>query len=241
MSIVKKDDEGKPIVMKKATGLSSLRKQVKTAKAFDEAMSKIASETLVLCIDTSSSMTDMTSYTQTGTDAYGYPIFDPTVKIKIDVAREAAKGLVEASKRSMIGIVIFHSRADLVCEPTLNTNPALQQGLASIRSMGMTEIAGGIRVSIDSLRRAHTKLRRIILLSDGCATGDDPMIAAQEAKNLSIIIDTVAFGDNADRDTLRAIAELTGGVLKEANDAASLIKEMLMLEAGIRGLLTGGV
>jgi len=78
-----------------------------------------------------------------------------------------------------------------------------------------TNIGAGLQMGIDELTgpRAREDAKKIIvLMSDGASTiGPDPESVAQDAADLGITVYAISVGYIADRDTMIAIAEITGG------------------------------
>ena len=138
-----------------------------------------------------------------------------------------------------IGIVSFAGYADTRCPLTLNhgslTQIAGDLEIVTDRSEDGTAIGDGLALALERLREAKTKSRVAILLTDGVnnAGVESPLSAADLAKTLGIKVYTIGAGTNGiayargqglfgrsvlqpmpvriDEETLRAIAERTGG------------------------------
>ena len=78
-----------------------------------------------------------------------------------------------------------------------------------------TNIGAGLQLGIDeltSVRARETAKKVIVLMSDGASsTGPDPVPVAEDAAALGITVYAISVGYIADRPTMQAIAEATGG------------------------------
>jgi Ca-activated chloride channel family protein len=220
---------GSELVKKSSGGLAA------AVKADAQARRVNVQESLVLVVDCSGSM--------------GVPVDNrPSSMTKAKAAAEAASALIKASSPlSAIGAVAF---SDIVHE-TVPIGHDRRKLVSAIQEFN--RFSGGTffyhaMVEAEKLIIAHShasdaKVKRIILLSDG----QDAYEYRSHLEGLletfmgsKILVDTVAFGADADLASLESIAKRTGGVMKEAKDAASLTKAFLALEAGVRGLLGKG-
>ena len=99
--------------------------------------------------------------------------------------------------------------------------------LSSSKFNGATNIAAGIESGITVLT-SETYARpfaakTMVLMTDGHHTqGSAPSLVAPNAVVHDIVIHTVTFGDGADQDEMRAVAEATGGNFYHAPDAQTL-------------------
>ena len=141
--------------------------------------------------------------------------------------------------RVKVGGVVFNHRAEAVQSPTAD-RAALRAALrAGMKPAGGTATGEALATSLAMLRaRPRAGGRRppaaIVLLSDGKSTsGRDPLAIAAEARRLGIPVYTVALGTSAgrlpngkpvppDTDTLRAIAQRSGGRAFTAQEAGAL-------------------
>jgi Ca-activated chloride channel family protein len=150
-----------------------------------------------------------------------------------------------------IGLVSFAGFADTRCPLTLNHASLLeiadQLEIVTERSEDGTAIGDGLGLAVERLREAKARSRVIILLTDGVnnAGVEPPLQAAELAKSLGIKVYTIGAGTDGiapvrvpdplsgemvlrpmpveiDEETLRAIAERTGGRYFRAQDAAGL-------------------
>lgn len=164
---------------------------------------------------------------------------------RLVAAREAGLEFLDAVPREVrVGAVIFNHRVQSLEQPTTGRAP-VRRALERLRPSGGTATGEAIASSLGLLERAGTGGRpapsAIVLLSDGASThGRDPLPFADEAARMRIPIYTVALGTDAgtievetpngvrqrsvppDRETLRRLAQTSGGRYFEAADRLEL-------------------
>ncbi|PZG02464.1 VWA domain-containing protein [Micromonospora deserti] len=160
-----------------------------------------------------------------------------------DAAREFVDGLPEEFN---VGLVAFAGSASVLVAPDTDRAALaagidrLAEGAAGIQG---TAIGEAIGTSLESIRTLDARAAespppaRVVLLSDGANTaGRDPAQAAAEATEQGVPVDTISFGTPdgvldsggrgqavpVDGDTLRAVAESTGGGYHEAGTGDEL-------------------
>ncbi len=146
---------------------------------------------LVLVIDKSGSMAD---------GQYGVS--------KVELAKEAAIRSTEVIKKDdMIGVIGFDNALKWVVKLKKPDNlNAIQDDIGTIRAGGGTSILPPLEEAYLSLKDADTKLKHIILLTDGQAerTGYEKLI--DKINEADITLSTVAVGSGADIPLLKALA-----------------------------------
>jgi Ca-activated chloride channel family protein len=169
---------------------------------------------------------------------------------RFDIVKEVVKEFIQKRKDDRIALVAFAARAYTVCP--LSTDYAwLNENLDRV-SVGMIEdataVGSAIASSVNRLRTSKTKSRIIILLTDGVSNAGtvSPLVAAEAARALKIKIYTVGVGTKGlspyplkdqygrtvyknipieiDEDSLKKIADLTGGKYYLASDTETLRK-----------------
>jgi len=151
-------------------------------------------------------------------------------------AKKAAIVFVDAfqldrSSDHRIGLAIFHG-ADRSPTPIAkiivelgNDSKKLEAGIEKLKPGGATAMGDGISIATQSLSedtRPDTK-KIIVLLSDGVSNvGSDPLIAAGIAKDSNVTIFSVGYGPDADVQTLKSVASLTGGKYYNASTGQDL-------------------
>lgn len=167
---------------------------------------------------------------------------------RFDLVREVVKDFIKKRKDDRIGMIAFAARAYTLC-PLTTDYAWLNENMDRAR-IGMIEdataIGSAIASSINRLRTSKTKSRIIILLTDGVnnAGNISPLVAAEAAKALKIKIHTIGVGTKGlspypmkdfygrtvyrnipieiDEESLKKIAELTGGKYYLASDAEKM-------------------
>ena len=209
-----------------AIGLALARPQVTMAVAREEAG-------VVLAMDTSGSMT--------AADV------EPT---RIDAARSAAASFLDGlPEHFRVGLVSFAESADVLVSPT-DDREVVYDAVDSLEANGGTALGDAILRSVELApepaasagEQSDEPLFSVLLLSDGAnSTGIEPERALELAADAGVAVHTVALGTDAgsvevtddfgttrtvqvppDRDTLRRIAEQTGGRYFEALTDADL-------------------
>jgi Ca-activated chloride channel homolog len=187
---------------------------------------------VVLAMDSSVSMT--------ATDV------EPT---RLDAAKSAASDFLDGlPERFRVGLVSFASSASVLQEPT-DDREAVRSSLASLEGDLGTALGDAILRSVELAPESTANSTTgdeatfsVLLLSDGAnSTGSDPLEAIEVAKEAGVAIYTIALGTDAgtveltddsgfsqtfavppDPETLRQVAEETGGRFFEAPTEADL-------------------
>ncbi|MBG6102722.1 VWA domain-containing protein [Micromonospora vinacea] len=166
---------------------------------------------------------------------------------RLAAAKEAARRFVEGLPDEFnVGLVAFAGSAAVLVPPGTDRG-ALDEGIDRLAE-GITGVQGtaigeaintslGAVKSLDSEAAKETPPARVILLSDGANTsGMDPMEAAAEAVKAEVPVHSISFGTPSgfvdrggrpiqvpvDGQTLKAVAEETGGMFHEASTTDEL-------------------
>jgi Ca-activated chloride channel homolog len=166
---------------------------------------------------------------------------------RLDAARAAALRLVdEVPDAARLGVVAFSTEPHTL-EPPTDEHEEVEQVINGLSADGGTATGDALEAALEMVdddldERGNDNGRRppaaILLLSDGeTTTGTDPTEVAREAKRMRIPIHTVALGTEGatietptgaivpvppDPETMREIAELSGGQAFQAEDADDL-------------------
>ncbi len=200
---------------------------------------------IAMVVDTSSSMLalDLSSpgHEQTRLDA---------VKRVFEQFVRGSKGL-RGRPDDLIGLVSFARYADTRSPLTLDHDEVVTAArdlqITTDRAEDGTAVGDGLALAIERLREAPVASRVAILLTDGVSNAGEiaPTAAAELAKDAGVKVYTVGAGTNGtakikitdpdtgqqqefetrveiDEDTLRAIAERTGGQYFRATDFGAL-------------------
>ena len=191
---------------------------------------------IVLAIDCSMSMAAM-DFT-IGQERYN----------RLTVVKNVVRDFIQHQVNNRIGLIAFAGRAYSVCPLTTDYDWLLTnfERLELGQLEDGTAIGSAINSSLNRFKNSRAKSKVIILLTDGMNNAGkiDPLTAAQAAKALGIKIYTIGAGSKGyapfpvqdlfgrtfyqkvkidiDEDTLKKIAELTGGKYFRATDTDSL-------------------
>ncbi|MDQ7828638.1 MAG: VWA domain-containing protein [Armatimonadota bacterium] len=158
---------------------------------------------------------------------------------RLEAAKAAAAEFVRRLPPSTpVALVTFGNYATLVVPPTRD-RPRLLAALAALTTQLRTQLGNGllegVRAVADAPRDADPRAV-VVLLSDGRASdGVPPLVAAQQARAARVRVYTIGMGTGGDpsrfrsgywgvldEETLRAVAELTGGRYWHAASARDL-------------------
>jgi Ca-activated chloride channel family protein len=163
---------------------------------------------------------------------------------RLVVVKAVAGDFIQRRRGDRVGLVLFGSRAYLQTPLTFDTETTAT--LLEESEIGLagreTAIGDAIGLAVKRLREDAASDRVLILLTDGANTSGEvqPMQAAEFAAREGLTVYTVGVGADEmrvqdffgsrvvnpsadlDEDTLRAIAERTGGRYFRARDAAGL-------------------
>jgi Ca-activated chloride channel homolog len=147
--------------------------------------------------------------------------------------------LDEVPDRLRVGLVAYAEGTHTILRPTAE-HAEVRATLAGLRADGGTATGDALTGALEALgeRGEDPPPAAIVLLSDGATTdGGDPLEAARAARAAGVPVSTVALGtaDGSltlpdgrtqqvppDPDSLRAIAETSGGRFSTAADAGAL-------------------
>jgi Ca-activated chloride channel family protein len=171
-------------------------------------------------------------------------ILDSKAVNRLAVVKKVAGEFIQRRRGDRVGLVLFGSRAYLQTPLTFDTETtAILLDESEIGLAGReTAIGDAIGLAVKRLRDDAASERVLVLLTDGANTSGEvqPMQATQFAAREGMTIYTVGVGADEmmvqdffgsrlvnpsadlDEDTLKAIAELTGGAYFRARDARAL-------------------
>ena len=167
---------------------------------------------------------------------------------RVDASKQVAAEFVRGRKNDRIGMIVFAGEAFTQCPLTLDYGIVLtflDQIHVHMIEDG-TAVGMGLATAVNRLRNSEAKSKVIILLTDGRNNrGEvDPLTAAQAAQAFDVRIYTIGAGTRGsalypvqdpffgkryvpmpvdiDEETLRKIADLTGGQYFRATDRRQL-------------------
>ena len=183
------------------------------------------------------------------TDVSGSMLIDDLKPNRFEVAKSVAVEFIDSRPNDNIGLTLFAGESFVQC-PLTNSHDILKSMLKandvnaiSRRMDNGTAIGMGIATSVSRLVDSKAKSKVVILLTDGANNIGDitPIDAAEIAKENGVRVYTIAaatdikeivertpFGqirtpiEQVDEETLKSIAEITGGKYYRATDKESL-------------------
>ncbi|WP_432409522.1 VWA domain-containing protein [Wukongibacter sp. M2B1] len=143
---------------------------------------------------------------------------------KIEIAKEAAIKAVNSLKpKDQIGVVTFDDTPQWVVKPSSDQKEdELIGSIGSIRAGGGTSIIPALNEAYESLSKLDTKLKHIILLTDGQAERSGYEQILNNMKEKGITISTVAVGEGADTRLLESIANTGKGRYYFVNEYSTI-------------------
>lgn len=158
---------------------------------------------------------------------------------RLDAAQRVIRRFLRRTNNDRIGLVVFGQQAMLQCPLTQDTKLVEQivsdLAIGDVPELG-TAIGDGLALALAQLRRSDAKSKVVILLSDGDSnwvTRFEPEEAAATAKAIGVQVHTLLVGRedsdlyggmSVNPDTLKGIAETTGGQFFRASDYESFDK-----------------
>lgn len=143
----------------------------------------------------------------------------------MDLAKEAAfRGVQEMGGDDLVGVIAFDTAAQWVVEPQKvgENMDSIGEAIGNIQAGGGTSILPALRMACSKLAETDTKLKHIILLTDGQAETDGYGNLLNMARNDGITISTIAVGQGADTRLLQYIADEGNGRYYYADQYSSL-------------------
>jgi Mg-chelatase subunit ChlD len=132
---------------------------------------------------------------------------------KIDLAKDAAIKAADTLRDiDEIGVIAFDDQVEwAVKRQKAASRTDIKNKIGSIAIRGGTTILPSLEEAYKSLKESKTKIKHIILLTDGQAenSGYDPLI--EKLKKEKTTVSTVAVGKDSDTRLLQSIAKKAGG------------------------------
>jgi Mg-chelatase subunit ChlD len=132
---------------------------------------------------------------------------------KIEMAKEAAMRSIEILESDdYAGVLAFSDRVEwIVPFGQAKDKEKIKKHIGKLGSRGGTLIKPALQKSLETLGNADTKVKHIILLTDGQGEKKGYEEIINGFKNNEITVSTVAFGKDSDRKLLEGISKNTKG------------------------------
>ncbi len=168
----------------------------------------IPSIAIVLVIDSSGSMAGMEQSGDT----------------EIEIAKQASRLVVELLEYTdQLGVVTFDSYGQwIVPLGELHDKDNVIRGIGSIRAGGGTSVYAGMSPAFDALKDADTKIKHMIVLSDGCTAPGDFDGLVNRMNQYEITLSTISIGSYANDMLMESLAERGGGNFYHCEDSRNL-------------------
>jgi len=143
-----------------------------------------------------------------------------------DIANEATAQAIRAlEKRDLVAVYAFDMTTRTVVPIGPNADPETSaQRVLSIAPGGGTNMYPALARAGSALASANAKIKHVIVLSDGQSAGA-AATGVETARRLAasgVSVTTIAVGDGADVQTMRAIADAGGGEFYQVIDPLAL-------------------
>jgi Ca-activated chloride channel family protein len=149
-----------------------------------------------------------------------------------EIANDAAALAIRTlDRRDLIGVITFNNQARVLVPLASHPDPGeIIARVRAIDSGGGTNLLPAMELARRELQRAGAGVgvRHVVVLTDGISRNKDrlPEIAESLARD-GVRVSTLAVGDGADLNTLRAMAERGGGTYFHAANVTQLPRLLL--------------
>ena len=132
---------------------------------------------------------------------------------KIELCKSAATATIELlGKQDYVTVIAFDSEARTVVPMTKRGDTAgITSQIATINAGGGTNIYPGMTGAQSALAAVKTKVKHMIVLTDGMSEGSGYEALSAQCKAQGITVSTVGVGTDADMRLLQAMAAAGGG------------------------------
>lgn len=138
----------------------------------------------------------------------------------IALARQAAKSAVELlASQDSVALIGFDSNAQTIVPMSSAANKAsIKDSIDSLMANGGTNLYPGMLRAQEMLDSTPAKIKHMIILSDGQTAGSDYQSLTEDIVATGVTISTVALGEGAAKDLMKALAAMGKGRYYETND-----------------------
>ena len=143
---------------------------------------------------------------------------------KIQLALEGVRASIRAlDDEDRVGVIAFAAKIRMDRSPTTAHTEILRE-VGKLRPGSGTKMYPALEKAYERLQTVDAKQKHILLLSDGKSEGDFIPLAKRIAAD-KMTLSTIAIGD-ADRASMKAIAEAGGGGYRDVRNISALPKIM---------------
>jgi len=158
-------------------------------------------------------------------------------KTKMQAVKDSVPYLQARGSYVEYGMVSFDSNAQPIQQPTTNFSAILIQ-LDVLQPGAATNIPSALNEGLKMFMERQVEKKRMILMSDG-ENNEEKFNLDQRVTDCvkaGVVVDTIAFGDNADVSLLQSIATRTGGMFQKVDDPLQLEQAYQKLNFQVRYL-----
>jgi uncharacterized membrane protein len=137
-----------------------------------------------------------------------------STKSQMQIATDAAAMAVRTMDRSdLVSVIAFNSNAEVSLPLSrVGDAKAAVDAINAISGGGGTNMAAGLEDAIEQLRGVETKVKHVIVLSDGKSQRSDELPGLTDRlKAMGAKVSTIAVGNDADINLLARLSERSGG------------------------------
>jgi uncharacterized protein YegL len=137
-----------------------------------------------------------------------------STKSQMQIATDAAAMAVRTMDRSdLVSVIAFNSDAEVALPLSrVGDAKAAVDAINGIVGGGGTNMAAGLEQAIEQLRGIETKVKHVIVLSDGKSQRSDELPGLTDRlKEMGAKVSTIAVGNDADISLLARLSERSGG------------------------------
>ena len=140
--------------------------------------------------------------------------------IPIELARQASKASVDIlGAKDKVAVIAFDGSAHTVVEmQSASSKMSIKETIESIQASGGTNLGPAMQAGQEMLQASASKLKHMIILSDGQSSAADFEGMASEMASSGMTISTVSLGDGAAVGLMAQIAEIGRGRAYVTND-----------------------
>ena len=142
----------------------------------------------------------------------------------IQLARQAARSAVELlGAQDSIAVIGFDSEAQTIVQMSSAANKGgIKDSIDTLAAGGGTNLFPGLLRAQEMLDATPAKIKHVIILSDGQTAGQGYEELVGELVASRVTVSTVALGQGAAKDLMKALAELGNGRYYETDDPQSV-------------------
>ena len=127
-----------------------------------------------------------------------------------------------------VSLTVYDATPEKLLELTEDL-PEIQTAIGDVSPGGFTGIGRAMEIGLDSLlndpSRRRLALKSMVLMTDGRQNrGVGPAQIAEQCRQNNVVVHTITFGGNADRDLMQEVATITGGTYLHAANNRQLIE-----------------